>query len=250
MFISFCVEVDALAGYKLCEKIGKALRTHAEAIQHVLDAYNSAAAQLNPPCKSLTWAKLMDAITLADFDLLQDSCQDICQQPWTQPSCQEAMNLYFGIKHANEEILRLNVEMCRLVTFMINDHHNFDSAISANIVTNPPLAHELSRQWEYCDQIHSRIAFQLRQASRLNGFSGTLLPGTCEGQELVLTVKAVLPNGATVIFGLIETYNEEEQTENEDDVIEDDAFPEEAGDLVIQLLENISIQDNVDSYDN
>jgi hypothetical protein len=71
----------------------------------VLDAYNSAAAQLNPPCESLTWAKLMDAMTLADFDLLRDSRQDIRQQPWTQPSRCEVMNLYFGIKHAKEEIL-------------------------------------------------------------------------------------------------------------------------------------------------
>jgi hypothetical protein len=93
-----------LAGYKLHDKIGKA-KTHAEAIQCVLDAYNSAAAQLNPPCESLTLAKLMDATTLVDFDLLWDSHQDVHQQPWTQPSRHEAMNLYFGIKCVKEEIL-------------------------------------------------------------------------------------------------------------------------------------------------
>ena len=132
-----------LAGYKLCEKIGKALKTCAEAIQHALDAYNSAAAQLNPPCESLTWAKLMDATTLADFDLLQDSRQDICQQPWTRPSRHEAMNLYFGIRHVKEEIVRLNVEIRHLVTFMIDDHHDFHHAISAKIIIDPALAREL-----------------------------------------------------------------------------------------------------------
>lgn len=71
------VEIDALAGYKLRDKIGKALKTRAEAIQRALDAYNSAAAQLDPPRETLTWAKLMDATTLADFDLLRDSRQDI-----------------------------------------------------------------------------------------------------------------------------------------------------------------------------
>ena len=81
LYILFCVEVDALAGYKLHDKIGKALKTCTEAIQRALDAYNSAAAQLNPPHESLTWARLMDATTLADFDLLWDSRQDICQQP-------------------------------------------------------------------------------------------------------------------------------------------------------------------------
>ena len=246
----FGAEVDAIAGYKLREKIGKALKTRAEAIRRALDAYNSAAAQLNPPRESLSWAKLMDATTLADFDLLRDSRQDIREQPWTQPSRREAMNLYFGIKRANEEILQLNVEIRRLVTFMINDHHDFHRAISANIITNPALAHELSCQWEYRHRIHSRIAFQLHQTSRLRGFTGTLLPGTCEGPELVFTTKAGLPNWATDIFGLVETYDEVEQME--DEVEDDDAFalPKEAGDLVIQLLENISVHDNLDSHDN
>ncbi|KAF8230801.1 hypothetical protein L208DRAFT_1280113, partial [Tricholoma matsutake] len=145
-------------GYKLQEKIGKALKTHAEAIRQALEAYNSAAAQLNPPCKSLTWAKLMDATTLADFDLLQDAHQDIQQQLWTQPSCCEAMNLYFGIQWAKEEIVWLNVEIRHLITFMIDDHHNFYHTIAAKIIFDPALAGKLSCQWEYRSNIHSQIA--------------------------------------------------------------------------------------------
>ena len=101
-------------GYKLQEKIGKALRTCADMIRHALKAYNMATAQLNPPCPQLTWTKLIEAMILVDFDLLQDSCQDIHQQPWTHPSCCEAMNLYFGIKHMKEEITWLNIEVCHL----------------------------------------------------------------------------------------------------------------------------------------
>ena len=247
LYIFFCVEVDALAGYKLHDKIGKALKTRAEAIRRALDAYNSAAAQLNPPRESLTWARLMDATTLADFDLLQDSRQDICQQPWTQPSHREAMNLYFSIKCVNEEILQLNVEICCLVTFMIDDHHNFHCAISANIITDPALAHVLSCQWEYRHQIHSRVALHLHQTSRLNGFTGTLLPGTREGQDQAFMAKGGLPNWATDIFGLVITHDEVIEVdwmENEVEVMEDDdGLPKEAGDLVIQLLKNISVQD-------
>ena len=54
LYTFFLVEIYALAGYKLHDKIGKALKTHAGAIRHALEAYNSAAAQLNPPCESLT----------------------------------------------------------------------------------------------------------------------------------------------------------------------------------------------------
>jgi hypothetical protein len=62
-----------LTGYKMREKIGNTLKTHVEAIQQALDAYNAATTQLNPPCKGLTWAKLMETMTLANFDLLCDS---------------------------------------------------------------------------------------------------------------------------------------------------------------------------------
>jgi hypothetical protein len=131
------------------DKIGKALKTWAEAIRRALEAYNTAAAQLNPPCERLTWTKLMETTTLAEFDLLRDSRQDIWQQLWTQPSRHEAMNLYFGIKRAREEIQRLNIEIWRLVTFMIDDHCDFRRAVATNIIVNPTLACELSWQWEF-----------------------------------------------------------------------------------------------------
>jgi hypothetical protein len=50
-------------------------------------------------------------VSLAEFDLLRDTRQDIRQFPWAQPLNREAMNLSFGIKRAKEEILRLNVEI-------------------------------------------------------------------------------------------------------------------------------------------
>lgn len=190
----------------------------------------------------------MDATTLADFDLLRDSRQDIRQQPWTQPSRREAMNLYFGIKRAKEEILRLNIEIRRLVTFMIDDHKDFHRAISTNI--DPALGQELSYQWEYRHQIHAQIASRLRQTSRLKGFTGTLLPGTREGRELVYT-EGGLPKWATDVLGFIEAYDEvdgmDDATEQDDATEHDEVLPN--SDLVLQLLENISLQDTADSHD-
>ena len=188
----------------------------------------------------------MDATTLADFDLLRDSREDIRQQPWTQPSRREAMNLYFGIKRAKEEISRLNIEIRRLVTFMIDDHHDFHRAIRANIIINPALGRELSYQWEYRHQIHSQIASRLRQTSRLNGFTGTLWPGTREGRELVYT-EGGLPKWATDVFGFVEGYEEvdEIEIEGEEETEHDEALPN--SDLVLELLKNIDLHDTLDS---
>lgn len=228
-----------MSGYKLREKIGKALKTRAHAIRRALNAYNAAAAQLNPPRESLTWAKLMDTSTLAEFDLLRDSRQDIRQQPWTHPARREAMNLYFGIKRANEEILRLNIEIRRLVTFMIDDHRDYLRAISAHDNVDPALASELSYQLKHRDRIHSQIAQRLHQTSRLKGFSGTLLPGTREGSDETFQEERRLPQWAEDVFGLVETYDEVGEGG-------DDEFPKEVvadSDLVIKLLENISMTD-------
>jgi hypothetical protein len=91
-------------GYKLREKISKALKTQAEAIRRALNDYNEAAGELNPPRKQLTWEKVINAVTLADFDVLRDTWMDIRSLPWTQPARREATNLHFGIIQAREEI--------------------------------------------------------------------------------------------------------------------------------------------------
>jgi hypothetical protein len=70
------------SGYKLREKIGKALKTRAEAIRRALNDYNEAAAQLNPPRDQLTWEQVINAVTLADFDVLHDTQTDIRSLPW------------------------------------------------------------------------------------------------------------------------------------------------------------------------
>jgi hypothetical protein len=164
-------------GYKLREKIGKALRTRADAIRTALNKYNTAAGQLNPPRDRLSWAAVIETVSLADFDLLRDTRSDIRKLPWAQPAYREAMVLHFGIKNAKTEIRRLNVEMRRLITFMLDDHVDYVRAIRNHIMIAPDLAHELSQQWVQRTRINDSIASRLGQTSRLAGFSGTLFPG-------------------------------------------------------------------------
>ncbi|KAJ7792184.1 hypothetical protein B0H14DRAFT_3160393 [Mycena olivaceomarginata] len=144
--------------YKMREKLSKALRTRADAIRTALDQYNAAAAQLNPPRERLTWLSVIDTVSLAEFDLLRDTRTDIRSVAWANPVNREAMVLYFGIKRAKEEVLRLNVEMRRLITFMADDHVDFIHAIRTHIAVNPHLAHELSQRWTHRDRIHASIA--------------------------------------------------------------------------------------------
>ncbi|KAI0323191.1 hypothetical protein GY45DRAFT_1265025, partial [Cubamyces sp. BRFM 1775] len=168
-------------GYKLREKIGKALKTRAEAIKKALLEYNACAAELSPPREALSWNDILNMSTLADFDLLRDTRQDVRALPWAKPTHRRAMNLYFNIKRAREEIVRLNVEISRLFTYMIDEHYHYYDAIATSLLTNIPLAHELSRRWQYRQVVNSRIVQHLLQATKLDGFTGKLEAGLRQG---------------------------------------------------------------------
>ncbi|KAI0323728.1 hypothetical protein GY45DRAFT_1264129 [Cubamyces sp. BRFM 1775] len=122
--------------YKLREKIGKALKTCAEAIKKALLEYNACAAELSPLGEAPSWNNILDMSTLANFDLLRGTGQDVCALPWAKPTHRRAMNLYFNIKHAREEIARLNVEISQLFTYMIDEHYHYYDAIATSLLTN------------------------------------------------------------------------------------------------------------------
>ncbi|KAJ7880727.1 hypothetical protein B0H14DRAFT_2566126 [Mycena olivaceomarginata] len=73
---------------------------------------------------SITWEQVVEYAFLADFDILRDTCTEIQSKPWTRLAYRLAMDCYFKILHAREEIKRLNVEIPRVVTW-IRDENRF-----------------------------------------------------------------------------------------------------------------------------
>ncbi|KAJ6591774.1 hypothetical protein DFH09DRAFT_1306483 [Mycena vulgaris] len=225
--------------YKLREKIGKALAARATAIRHALTEYNVAAVVLDPPRSQVTWAEVQQLVSVADFDLLRDMCTDIHKLPWADPICREAMVLYFGIKHSKEELLRLNVEIRRLITFMIDDHVDYVKVIRDCILPSTEalgLAHELSKQWIYRSNINQGIVERLVKASRLVGFTGSLFPGKREGRDPRYNDDVFLPEWATSTLRLTEVIVEHEEDE-EGNNAEDTA--RELRDVDTDLLEHV-----------
>ncbi|KAJ6583134.1 hypothetical protein DFH09DRAFT_912060 [Mycena vulgaris] len=189
-----------MSAYKLREKLNQAVKTRVEAIQKALERYNAAASTLDPPHPHLTWHSIINNTSLAEFDWLRETRQDIRELPWAQPVRREAMVLYFGIKRAEEEIVRLNVEIRRLITAMYDDYVNYYCAIAATLITNPPLTATLSLECtrrtqintaitqrlvltSRRTQINTTITQRLVLTSRLVGFTGSLFSGEREGRE-------------------------------------------------------------------
>ncbi|KAJ7027031.1 hypothetical protein C8F04DRAFT_1295641 [Mycena alexandri] len=151
-------------GYKLRKHIAKALQARSQAIKNALKTYNSAASSIAPPGRTLSWSEVVEYAFLADFDLLRDP---------------EKVGEYFRIERAREEIIRCNVEIRRLVTY-IRDERAFLVSVEADLqVTNPGLAwcvrrYRLERE-RYNDIHMKRLSAFAKKAGA--SFTGTLEPG-------------------------------------------------------------------------
>ncbi|KAK1219024.1 hypothetical protein PQX77_018276 [Marasmius sp. AFHP31] len=194
-------------GYKQHEKITQALRACAKAIQKALDDYNESALSMDPPRPRLQWTEILDMVTLADFDLLKEIHLDLTNVPWAQPHNRECVQLYFRLKRAREEINRLNVEIRRLISFMIDEMYadHYRAWMQLDQQENYPLAIEVWERMRTMVEIDGHIAIRLVRTSKLHGFTGTLVPGRRKDRDPSITDSAPLPAGAPIVLGLTRT---------------------------------------------
>ena len=232
------------SGYKLREKINKSLKARVGAIQSALKRYNEAAGQLNPPRPPLTWETVVNAVNVADFDLLRDTRQDIRSLDWAQVANREGMVMYFGIKRAKEEICRLNVEIRRLLTFLYDDYVDHYWAVSRHININTPLACEISARWSYRQRLHEVIVKRLIQTSQLPGFSGSLFHGKREGRDPALRANIPPPPWVTGLLNITEVVLECEEEVTADPVSMTEGDVDADTDVFVELLENLAVADH------
>ncbi|KIK18691.1 hypothetical protein PISMIDRAFT_14187 [Pisolithus microcarpus 441] len=164
-----------VAGYKLCKHIGKALQTHSAAIRAALSQYNAAAKPLGR--RTLEFDEVVEYAFLADFDLLRDTWQDVLTCPWASPTARLAINTFFKLCRAEEEVTRLNVEIHRIVTYLIDEDRYLRACEALYRDTHPTLAHQISIYHGIRSHFTPSHFHSLEKISRLPGFSGTLTPG-------------------------------------------------------------------------
>jgi len=182
----------------------------------------------------------MNAVTVADFDLLRDTRQDIRTLEWAQAANRKGMVMYFSIKRAKEEICRLNVEMRRLLTFLYDDYIDHYRAVTTHIIINTPLASEISAQWSYRERIYEAIVKRLIQTSQLPGFSGNLFHGQRLGRDPARNENIPPPSWVTNLLGItsVEVEYEEPST-----TMEDMWEPQEVDtDVFVEFLEDLAIR--------
>lgn len=181
----------------------------------------------------------MNAVTVADFDLLRDTRQDVRTLEWAQAANREGMVMHFGIKRAKEEISRLNVEIRRLLTFLYDDYVDHYLAVARHITTNLSLASEISAQWSYRERLHETIVKRLIQTSQLSGFSGNLFHGQRIGRDPALNEDIPPPSWVTNLLGIttVEVEYDEEAVGSSTQDLEGEVDT----DIFIELLEDLAI---------
>ncbi|KAF8164202.1 hypothetical protein BJ912DRAFT_1026124 [Pholiota molesta] len=160
-------------GYHLRQHIGAALKARSQAVRTALDRYNLAALSMTPPRQCLDWDEVVTYAFLSDFDLLRDTRQDIRSKPWATPAARLALDQWFKLLRAEEEIKRLNVEIRRFHTYLYAEDAHLRSKEVEIASVNPSLAHQRARFNSHHDVI-------LRKVYALPGYTGN--PKLDEGE--------------------------------------------------------------------
>ncbi|KAJ7817185.1 hypothetical protein B0H14DRAFT_3474817 [Mycena olivaceomarginata] len=170
--------------YKLRKHIAKALQVRSKAVKTALQKYNAAAAAMDPPKTHLAWETVVEYAFLVEFDLLHEGREDIRTEPWTLPAGHTAMDQHFKIRRADEEIERLNVEMCRLMTYM-GDERDFLVHHEQRLQEegNEALALQVCRHHVECRRFDDGHVERLWKLAKVLGFTGNLSRGVAVSTE-------------------------------------------------------------------
>lgn len=166
-------------GYKLRRQIGKALQRRSEAIKNAINRYNTQAAKLDPPRPALSWKEIVEYSFIGEFDALRYSTRGVRDQLWAQTLRREATVKYFQLQRAKEEIIRLNVEIRRLRTFIHDETIHTIKTIKHLKQINPDLAMELELRWKLRSTINALHIQRLNTIASSRMFSGSQNIGTC-----------------------------------------------------------------------
>lgn len=158
--------------------LAKSLQKRSKTIRKAVTAYNGAAAKLTPPRQPLDWATVAQYGFLEEFNLLQDTRNDIRDKRWTQPAVRETMKLRHRIARAREELVRCDVELRRLHTAIRDENILFNSKVHALQAARDPVYGAVAEFTEYRRRVNQRLLHRIHEAYDLPGFTANKTPGT------------------------------------------------------------------------
>lgn len=168
------------------------------------------------------------------------------------------MDHYFKILRAREEILRLNVEIRRVATYLVDEDRYLRTCEAQVCAYDERLAHQIGLHRMQRGRFNARHVQRLHDIAGLSGFTGTIAPGisilTSAGESASkpnLQPPMAVDNSELTATQL-ETLNfapsgEDTQQELDEDEDEDDTVGEVscALELVLRISADASDRDDV-----
>ena len=156
--------------------IAKALQKRSKAIQRGVKMYNTAASALDPPRPTIDWNTVSHYKFLEDFPLLRNTSQDLTGKRWALPAVRETMKQWRRVCRAREEIVRCNVEIRRLHTWIVDEGRSFDKILAQSAALGP--IHGAVRDFiTRRTHVNTRLLHKISKIYDFEGFSGMASPG-------------------------------------------------------------------------
>ncbi|KAN0087911.1 hypothetical protein V8E55_006532 [Tylopilus felleus] len=189
-------KLNIVSGYKLRQQISKGLQQQSEAICKVIAQYNIQASKLLPPHLTISWKDIVKYTSLAEFDLLCNSGDDVHDHTWARLAIHEVMTKFFKLCQAKEEIMRLNVEIRCLRTSIHDEEEEIARTVMDLCQSHLKLASELHHRHQsraavnalhihHLDSIESRYGLYSNDADEPEDEAADLVdPGVSAPQSM------------------------------------------------------------------
>lgn len=168
---------SSIIGYKLRKHIANNLKRRSQAVKTAVKEYNLAAANFDSSIKEIDAKEVLEYVYIGQFDILRCSRRQITAKPWSRPAEREALISFFRLQRAREEIVRLEVEMRRLTTYMRDFKLHAERISSTLEEDNRLLAHQFKKRFRLRASVDDAHFTRLVQLKFDYGLSGTLTPG-------------------------------------------------------------------------
>jgi hypothetical protein len=159
---------------------------------------------------------------LADFDLLREGRSDIRKEPWALPSGRVAMDKHFDLLRADEELVRLDIEIKRLITHMRDEdlflrwkedviREGGDEALAFQVA-------QYRMERGRFDDVHM---VRLVRLSKEPGFTASLAPGVSVSTERRVPAEWLASHDVNMgAAGVVAEEDEDGEEADEDDLVE------------------------------
>ncbi|KAJ3729926.1 hypothetical protein C8R42DRAFT_693640 [Lentinula raphanica] len=164
-------------GYKMRTQIAHTLQKRSKAICNAVATYNAAALNLDPPRPTVDWSKVSHYSFLDQFDLLADTRYSVLEKPWAKPVIRELMMQVRRVSCAWEEITRLNIELRRLHTSIVDEEKHFVTVLDRLSESSSPVYPAVMQFIEQRRAVHKLLLARMQLTYALPGFTGTPYPG-------------------------------------------------------------------------